>query len=151
MRDRIVELVRVRGGDLVANGANWRRHPAAQPARRVKKLMPRRRTRERWYETVRAREALRGRKSGRVKIQQAVHRYGMLAWAIFFFVLGLALAIRLPSQRRPCDCPPPRGATLPYTCPCPVDHLIDIRIVIVLFGTLLALSAYVAHRRRRWD
>src|SRR5947207_1021847 len=30
MKDRIVELIRVRAGDLVANGANWRRHPAAQ-------------------------------------------------------------------------------------------------------------------------
>jgi DNA modification methylase len=32
MRDRIVELIRVRAGDLVANKANWRRHPAAQRA-----------------------------------------------------------------------------------------------------------------------
>lgn len=32
MRDRIVELTRVRAGDLVSNQANWRRHPAAQRA-----------------------------------------------------------------------------------------------------------------------
>jgi DNA modification methylase len=30
MRDRIVELVRVRAGDLLGHAANWRRHPAAQ-------------------------------------------------------------------------------------------------------------------------
>jgi DNA modification methylase len=32
MRDRIVELTRVRAGDLLADRANWRRHPAAQRA-----------------------------------------------------------------------------------------------------------------------
>lgn len=32
MKDRIVELIRVRAGDLVENKTNWRRHPAAQRA-----------------------------------------------------------------------------------------------------------------------
>ncbi len=32
MRDRIVELVRVRAGDLVSHPANWRRHPERQRA-----------------------------------------------------------------------------------------------------------------------
>src|SRR2546426_1041967 len=31
-RDRVVELLRVRAGDLVANPGNWRRHPARQRA-----------------------------------------------------------------------------------------------------------------------
>src|SRR5207244_12149539 len=31
-RDRVVELLRVRAGDLVANPGNWRRHPATQRA-----------------------------------------------------------------------------------------------------------------------
>src|SRR6266508_1726152 len=32
VRDRVVELVRVRAGDLVANPGNWRRHPERQRA-----------------------------------------------------------------------------------------------------------------------
>jgi DNA modification methylase len=32
IRDRVVELVRVRAGDLQANPANWRRHPESQRA-----------------------------------------------------------------------------------------------------------------------
>jgi DNA modification methylase len=32
VRDRIVELIRVRAGDLLANRSNWRRHPASQRA-----------------------------------------------------------------------------------------------------------------------
>ena len=32
VRDRVVELLRVRAGDLVANPGNWRRHPQRQRA-----------------------------------------------------------------------------------------------------------------------
>src|SRR6266516_86277 len=32
VRDRVVELVRVRAGDLAANPGNWRRHPERQRA-----------------------------------------------------------------------------------------------------------------------
>src|SRR2546427_11695367 len=32
VRDRVVELIRVRAGDLVANPGNWRRHPERQRA-----------------------------------------------------------------------------------------------------------------------
>jgi hypothetical protein len=32
MRDRVVELIRVRAGELAPNPANWRRHPERQRA-----------------------------------------------------------------------------------------------------------------------
>ncbi len=75
-----------------------------------------------------------------------VHLQGSAAVTM---VVGLAMAIVFPSTRVACDCPPPSGFLGGFSCNCPVDQHIALRVAIGVAGAIGAvLLVGLANRRR---
>lgn len=63
--------------------------------------------------------------------------------AVTLLVVGIAAAVLIPSTRVRCDCPPALGARGGYTCNCPADHHVILRLGIALACIALSLNAGV--------
>jgi hypothetical protein len=64
-------------------------------------------------------------------------------------LLGVGLAVWIPSSRIACDCPPPPGATGGVICLCPMDQHLPLRIAVLALGVVIAMSLLVAVRVTR--
>lgn len=60
--------------------------------------------------------------------------------AVFAPVLGVAIALWIPSTRALCDCPMPSDAPAGFACNCAIDRHIVLRVCIALVGAGLYLA-----------
>jgi hypothetical protein len=73
----------------------------------------------------------------------------MRAAAALALVLGILLALAVPTTRIPCDCPVPQGITGAYDCGCAVvDGHVGLRVAIAVLGVLLSVAFAIGARRR---
>lgn len=70
------------------------------------------------------------------------------AAAVMAFVLGVAVAVLIPSTRIMCDCPMPQGAPADFACNCAADHHMVLRLCAALVGAGLSIALAAAARRR---
>jgi hypothetical protein len=78
-----------------------------------------------------------------------VSRWELGGAAVAVLVVGVLLAVLIPSTRVMCDCPgPPRGVSGVFTCNCQVDRHMAVRAALALGGFLLSLILGWAARGR---
>jgi MFS superfamily sulfate permease-like transporter len=68
--------------------------------------------------------------------------------AVIAPVLGVSIALWIPSARAFCDCPMPRDAPAGFACNCTIDRHVVLRVCIALVGAGLYLALAAAARRR---
>jgi hypothetical protein len=63
-------------------------------------------------------------------------------------ILGVGLAVLIPSTRVMCDCPVPLGAPAGFSCNCAIDHHTVLRLCVALAGAVVAIALATLARRR---
>ena len=69
--------------------------------------------------------------------------------AAMALIVGVGLAVLIPSTRIWCDCPMPRGAPVGFSCNCAIDHHTVLRLCVALVGVgfAVALAAFARIRQ----
>lgn len=68
--------------------------------------------------------------------------------AALALILGVGLALLIPSTRVLCDCPP-RNAPAGFSCNCAIDHHIVLRLCVALVGVGLTVALAALARSRK--
>jgi MFS superfamily sulfate permease-like transporter len=69
--------------------------------------------------------------------------------AVIALIVGVGLAVSIPSTRVLCDCPMPLGAPVAFSCNCAIDHHTILRLSVALVGVGFAVGLAALARIRQ--